>query len=92
VKLPHESLYFIQGPRVYFQNDYAMDLSRYLDGIGNMVAFEGNVLRGWGRVTLEEEAAALLQRALRCSGEVLHAEFGIGPNCRRGKWAPLRSP
>jgi hypothetical protein len=76
--------------RIHFQDDNSVEFSGYLHRIGYMIRFRElfcGIVRG---VTLEQKPAALSESTLRCSGKVIHADFGIRPDGYGDKRALVR--
>jgi hypothetical protein len=75
---------------VHLQNNDPVDLPGGLYGVGNMLAFDDQILRGWGRLGFDKEAPALLQGAFRCSSEMSYIKTGIGPDGSRREGPSVR--
>jgi len=85
MQLPQYVLKFMFRTRTYFENNHAVEFSRYFDWIGNMVAIGKWVFRVFGRTAFNEEATPLCQSAFRGRSEMLYIVLGMWPDCYRGE-------
>jgi len=92
VKVPQNGLDLLARVFIHFKDDNTVKLSGNFERVRNLNGFRVAVLRGRGGIALEEKAAALSQGAFRSTGQVGHAEFGIRPDCDRGKGAAVGIP